>query len=357
MKSKRWNVSLIGCGGMGCAHLEALLAGGRAEVVSVVDKVEARAGECMMKYGAARCGVDYLDEVTGEDVDVVVIATIPSQHHAIAIAALEHGKHVLCEKPISHTLESAQAMAEAAAKGRGKLLVGHQLRYMQPWPEVISKLRDGLIGKPLVMRMIGNQQTFGQTWEAQKRLIADTSPLTDCGVHYIDLMRLIAGCNAVSVYAQGACLDRSLPEGQYNYGLMQVRFADGSAGFYEAGWGPMISDNAWYVKDFFGPQGSYGMVYELDHNTPDNPPRVATYRLQHRALPYPGCAWEETVFEERVLGHEVGKGNSLRSEHDYFFDALENDLDLSEELQASIEALKIVLAADLSIKENRVVFV
>jgi len=354
--NKKWKVAVVGCGGMGAAHIEALIDSGRAEIVSVVDIVEEKAREYKERYNAKRYSTDYEEEVRRNDIEIVIVTTIPSLHHRIVNSALSYDKNVLCEKPISNSLEGAMEIINAAKKSKGKVLIGHQLRYMEPWPTVIKELKGGIIGKPLVMRMTGNQQTFGEIWEGQKRLIIDTSPLIDCGVHYVDLMCLIVDCKAVSVYAQGINLDPLLPDIYYNYGLLQVKFADGSIGFYEAGWGPMMTQNAWCIKDFSGPKGSYSILYELDHNTPDSPPTVATYRLQKRLIPSTTCLWKDVMVSEKIITKNTGKGDSLKDEHNFFLDALENDISLEKYLIGAYESLKIVIAADRSIKENRVIY-
>src|SRR5215204_5925378 len=86
------------------------------------------------------------------------------------------------------------------------------------------------------------------------------SPIVDCGVHYIDVMCQMTRCKPVQVYAIGARLTEDIPKGNYNYGQLQIRFEDGSVGWYEAGWGPMMSETAFFVKDVIGPRGSVSIV-------------------------------------------------------------------------------------------------
>src|SRR5690606_19129706 len=64
----------------------------------------------------------------------------------------------------------------------------------------------------------------------------------------------------VQVSAIGARLTNDIPDDNYNYGQLQIRFEDGSVGWYEAGWGPMVSETAFFVKDVFGPKGSVSIV-------------------------------------------------------------------------------------------------
>src|SRR3546814_7556077 len=68
-------------------------------------------------------------------------------------------------------------------------------------------------------------------------------------------MCLITGAKPVRVHGIGARLTDEIAPGMYNYGQLQVTFDDGSVGWYEAGWGPMISEVAFFVKDIIGPKG------------------------------------------------------------------------------------------------------
>ncbi len=102
------------------------------------------------------------------------------------------------------------------------------------------------------MRMNLNQQSHGQMWNVHRNLMQSLSPIVDCGVHYLDVMCQMTQAQPVSVSAIGARLTDELPDNMYNYGQLQVRFDDGSVGWYEAGWGPMISATAYFIKDVIG---------------------------------------------------------------------------------------------------------
>ena len=86
-------------------------------------------------------------------------------------------------------------------------------------------------------------------------LMNSMSPIVDCGVHYVDVMCQMTRSRPIRVSAIGARLTDELVEGMYNYGQLQVTFEDGSVGWYEAGWGPMMSEVAYFVKDVVGPKG------------------------------------------------------------------------------------------------------
>src|SRR6202000_2393228 len=91
--------------------------------------------------------------------------------------------------------------------------------------------------------------------------------IVDCGVHYVDVMAQVTGAKPVKVHAIGARLTEEIPPGMYNYGQLQVTFDDGSIGWYEAGWGPMMSEVAFFVKDIIGPKGAVSIVMPQDGQT------------------------------------------------------------------------------------------
>src|SRR6185436_11982975 len=146
-----------------------------------------------------------------------------------------------------------------AAKAAGKaLVVGYILNVHPSWQKFTEIART--LGRPLVMRMNLNQQSAGEKWATHKNLLKSTSPIVDCGVHYVDVMCRMTQSRPVSVNGIGARLADDITPGQINYGHLQVTFADGSVGWYEAGWGPMMSETAFFVKDVIGPNGSVSIV-------------------------------------------------------------------------------------------------
>jgi predicted dehydrogenase len=115
------------------------------------------------------------------------------------------------------------------------------------------------------MRMNLNQQSSGPSWTWHKNLMDSLSPLVDCGVHYVDVMCQMTGAKPVRVHGIGAHLSNEVKV--YNYGALQVVFDDGSVGWYEAGWGPMMSEIAFFVKDVVGPKGCVSIVVPQDGQT------------------------------------------------------------------------------------------
>src|SRR6185503_3553092 len=172
--------------------------------------------------------------------------------------ALESGAHVFLEKPVADNIADCERVI-AAAKASGKaLVVGYILNVHPSWQKFTELART--LGTPLVMRMNLNQQSAGDKWATHKNLLRSTSPIVDCGVHYVDVMCRMTGSRPVSVNGIGARLADEIAANQVNYGHLQVTFADGSVGWYEAGWGPMMSETAFFVKDVIGPKGCVSIV-------------------------------------------------------------------------------------------------
>ena len=171
---------------------------------------------------------------------------------------MEAGAHVFVEKPLATTVPDARRVVDTARKTDRKLVVGYILRHHPSWIRLIEEAR-GLSG-PYVFRLNLNQQSSGGEWETHKALMQTTSPIVDCGVHYVDVMCQITDAAPVRVHGMGLRLSDEIAEDMYNYGQFQVVFADGSVGWYEAGWGPMMSETAFFVKDIVSPNGSVSIT-------------------------------------------------------------------------------------------------
>lgn len=259
---KIYNVVLIGCGHMGAAHLEDIYYRENINVVGVVDLVEEKAKLFCRKYGAKSYSKDYMDYLKNDEVDIVIVTTYPSSHLQILKDCIAHGKHVLCEKPITKTLEEGEEFVKLVKASKSKVLIGHILRHNDAYKKIAEMIQADAIGHPIVMRMIQNHHTMD--WEKYLNLIKDTSPLIDCGVHYVDVMRWVTGAEVTQV--SGICqrTEPDVPEDKYNYGLMTLKFSDGSVAYYEAGWSNTIA--AANIKEFVGPKGRIILKHRKDRN-------------------------------------------------------------------------------------------
>ena len=183
--------------------------------------------------------------------DAVSINSWPNSHADYALRALDAGCHVFMEKPIATTYDDAVRVVDKARATGKKLVLGYILRHHPSWAKFVEVGRT--LGKPLVMRMNLNQQSSGPAWNWHKNLMESLTPLVDCGVHYVDIMCQMTRAKPVRVHGIGAQL--SAETKVQNYGHLHVAFDDGSVGWYEAGWGPIMSEVAYFVKDVVGPLG------------------------------------------------------------------------------------------------------
>ena len=293
--------------------------------------------------------------------DVVSINTRPDTHAAFALRAVEAGAHVFVEKPLAETVADAQRVVDAAVARRRKLVVGYILRVHPSWTKFVQIART--LGKPLAMRMNLNQQSIGPAWARHRTLLQGLSPLVDCGVHYVDIMCQMTGARPVRVHGIGAHLSDEVPT--YNYGHLHIVFDDGSVGWYEAAWGPMVSEVAFFVKDVIGPKGSVSIVMpeqgaaagggaattlssDLDTHT-----RTSTIRLHHAALTAEGALAQAD--EVLRMDDEPGHDELCAREQAFLLDAIRRDVDLSDHMRDAVSSLRIVLAADESIRTARAV--
>lgn len=334
-------VLIAGLGNMGRSHALAHHADPRSEIVGLVNRSAVDLPDALAGYPI----YPTFDEALGATKpDVVVVATYTDTHADYAIAAMEAGAHVFVEKPLAGNVADATRVVEAATRLNRKLGVGYILRHHPSWQRLIAEARD--LGGPYVFRLNLNQQSDGPTWETHKALMKTTSPLVDCGVHYVDVMCQITDAQPVKVNGMGLRLSDEIAPDMYNYGQFQVVFGDGSVGWYEAGWGPMMSETAFFVKDVVSPNGAVsitdgnkGASDDVDGHT-----KVGGL-LVHRPS-------GDQMIE---LPDEPGHQELCDTEQAWILDAIQNDTDLTRHMSDAVQSLRICLAADESIRTGETV--
>ena len=246
--ANKLRVLVVGCGHMGTSHARAYhQMSADLEIVGLVSRGEASRRKLGAELGGRYAEfADYSEALAQTRPDAVCISTYSETHADYAIAAMEAGAHVFLEKPVADTLVDCERVIAVARKLGKKLIVGYILHVHPSWQKFTELAQT--LGKPLVMRMNLNQQSSGANWGTHKNLLRTTSPIVDCGVHYVDVMCRMTGSRPVRVNGIGARLSDEIVPGQINYGHLQVVFADGSIGWYEAGWGPMMSETAFFCE-------------------------------------------------------------------------------------------------------------
>jgi len=352
-------VLVAGCGNMGASHARAYHKMPEFEIVGLVSRGPTSRGALSKELGGLQEFSDYYAALAATKPDVVSINTYPETHAPFARAALKAGCHVFCEKPLALTVEDAQSIVDAARTNRRKLVIGYILRVHPAWIRFIEIART--LGKPLVMRMNLNQQSHGPAWNIHRNLMESMSPIVDCGVHYVDVMCQMTGAKPVRVSAVGARLTNELKPGMYNYGQLQVTFDDGSVGWYEAGWGPMMSEVAFFVKDVIGPRGCVSIVKDPNETSAsgsddvDSHTKTNCIRLHHSDID----ANNEFVKPDELINTEDEPDHQglCDREQAYLLLAIQQDLDLSDHMDDAVNSLRIVVAADESVRTGQIVTV
>lgn len=347
-------VLVVGLGNMGLSHARAYKAIEGFEIAGLCSRNIAEREDLAEEFPGVPQFNDYAQALTTLKPDAVSINTWPDTHAAYARMALEAGAHVFIEKPLAETVAEAEDIA-ALAKAKGlKLVIGYILRVHPSWVKFVEVGRT--LGKPLVMRMNLNQQSSGAQWQVHRHLMNSISPIVDCGVHYVDVMCQVTGAKPVSVHAVGARLTSEIDSRMYNYGHLHVTFDDGSVGWYEAGWGPMMSETAFFVKDMIGPKGSVSIAMEESKTQSadvDSHTRTSALRVHHAMLtPEGNFATPDDIIR---MDDEPGHQELCNREQLLFLDAIRHDRDMEAHVRDAINSLRIVLAADHSVRTGEVV--
>lgn len=298
----------------------------------------------------------YEDALNITKPDAVCICTWPNTHAEYTIKAFEAGAHVFLEKPIAETVDESNLIIKAAEKYNRKLVIGYILRHHPSWTKFVELTKD--LGKPLVMRMNLNQQSSGDKWGVHKKLLESLSPIVDCGVHYLDIMCQMTGATPVRVHGIGVRLSDEIADDMYNYGQLQVTFNDGSVGWYESGWGPMMSETAFFIKDVIGPKGSISIVAEEQSSSAksddiDMHTKTSVLLKHSSTLDADGNFSEKDVHFN--MDDEPDHNELCAREQRYFTKAILENIDLTTHWQDAVNSLRIALAADESIRTGKVV--
>jgi predicted dehydrogenase len=200
-------VAMIGHGFMGAAHSQAWRTAPRVfalpspvEMAVIVGRDETAVAEAAETWGWREAASDWREVIARDDIDVVDIVTPGHSHAEIAIAALEAGKHVLCEKPLANTVAEAERMAEAARSAAERGIVA-MLGFTYRRVPALSLARD-LIAAGRIGRIQQVRAAYRQDWLVDPRAPlswrlekdkAGAGALGDIGGHAVDLVQYLTG--------------------------------------------------------------------------------------------------------------------------------------------------------------------
>lgn len=285
---KKINVGLIGGGFMGKAHSLAYAAVPMffwpSEIMpvkhTIAEATDDLAADAALRFGFEKSTSDWHSIIEDPDIDVVDVATPNNLHAEIAIAALEAGKHVICEKPLARTVDEAAAMYQVSRSAKCVNMVAFNYRRTPAVALAKRYIDEGAIGKILNFRA-----TYLQDWSADpnsplswrfQKSIAGSGAVGDILTHVLDMARYLAGeITEVSSLTANIITERPLQQGGADSlgnskntdgpmgdvdvedeVLSLLKFASGAIGSVEA------TRNAWGRNNFITLEihGSYGSI-------------------------------------------------------------------------------------------------
>lgn len=233
-------ICLIGAGRAGMIHavnFRSRVPG--AALVAVVDPVPEAAQSAARELGIDRCYYDYRDALKQPDIDAVVIVTPTVYHREIAVAAAEHGKHILCEKPMAMDEAECDDMLAAANAAGVKLQIGFMRRFDRSFQLAKQAIDRGEIGDIVMVRSKTRGPSIPKPWMYD--IDKSNGPLAEVNSHDIDTLRWFTGSEFSEVYAIGGnyrCPDAKaeFPD-FYDNVIVSARFANGAQGQFDGAQG------------------------------------------------------------------------------------------------------------------------
>ena len=193
--SQQLNFAIVGCGGIALQnHLPGLALCPDVKVMALCDTDAATLERARLQTGVAITSINHADIVKRDDIHAVIIATPNFTHAPIALDAIAHGKHVLCEKPLALNPADARAMAEAADRSGVRHMSAFTYRFVPAMRYLAHLVERGDLGQPYHYRSC-RLQDWGKRnlgWR-QIRKLAGTGELGDMLSHRIDFANLLVG--------------------------------------------------------------------------------------------------------------------------------------------------------------------
>ncbi|MFI6105256.1 Gfo/Idh/MocA family protein [Streptomyces sp. NPDC051310] len=378
-------IGMVGYAFMGAAHSQGWRTVGRVFDLPVRPRLAAVCGRdpaavraAANRHGWAAAETDWRDLVARDDVQLVDICTPGDSHAEIAIAALEAGKHVLCEKPLANTVAEAEAMAAAAARARARgqvAMVGFNYRRVPAMTYARRMIAEGRLGVLRHVRVAYLQDwlvdpAFPLTWRLQ-RAHAGSGALGDLGAHIVDLAQYLAGERLVGVSAltetfvrerplpAGASAGLSAPGGAER-GAVTVddaavftgRLASGALATFETTRMAAGRKNALRLE-INGERGSLSFdlerLNELSFHDQTEPARSAGFRrilVTEQDHPYLEAWWPP--------GHALGYEHTFTHQARDLVDAIASGTEPAPSFEDGLQVQRVLAAVEESAEKNAV---
>lgn len=309
---KKIKIGVIGVGSISNCHIQAYQKNPNVELYAFCDIDEEQLRKMGEEYGISRLYTDIDAMLTLKELDAVSVCTWNSAHADCAIAALNAGKHVLCEKPMSVSREKAEEMKAAADKNGKLLMIGFVRRYGNDCAVLKDFLEKDYFGplyyaKATCLRRNGNPGG----WFGDKSR-SGGGPLIDLGVHVIDLVRYLMGnprpvsvygatfqklydrknIKKIGGYASVSKSDRDICDVE-DLAVAMIRFENGAMLSLEVSFSLNLKKDEWKIE-LFGTKGGAKLDPELEIYT-----EINNY-LADVQLDYPTALNFGDIFEKEI---------------------------------------------------------
>jgi len=371
--TKEIRVGLIGSKFMGIAHSNAFRnAGMWADLpVKIVLKAvcatnsDGKLPEFAQKYGWESYETDWRKLIERKDIDLISIATPGNLHKEQALYAAQHGKHILCEKPLANTLSESQEMLDAVIKYGVRHCCGFSYRFTPSMALAKQFVEEGRIGRIFHVHARYAQDwivdpNFAMVWRLDKKL-SGSGPLGDLSAHSVDACRFITGLNFVELTANMKTLITERPSAKNpsvkekvtveDTAQFLVNFDNGAVGNFEStrfATGRK-NYNCIEVNGEFGSivwnfeDQNYLQYYDNGHKAVEGGFRKIN--VTHDSHPYGGGWWPQ--------GHGVGYADTFVIEVVNFVNAIANQTPFSPDFADGLACQKVLHAAEISANDRK----
>lgn len=327
------NIGIIGAGRIGKVHLESISYHVKnATVTAMADPFMNEETEKLIRsYGVSKVTKDYKDILNDKDIDAVLVCSSTDTHAAISIEAINAGKHVFCEKPVDHSIEKIQAVADALNEHPNiKFQVGFNRRFDHNFAAIRKAYDDGKIGEAHILKITSRDP------EPPNPAYIKVSGgiFLDMTIHDFDMACFLTDSDVEELYVNSAVLvDPAIGEqGDVDTAIITMKMANGALAVIDN------SRKAAYGYDQRAELfGSKGMVATSNDT-------VSSAVISNAD----GVTGEKPLFFflERYMG-------SFSEEMRQFTEAVINDTEVPVGIHAGLQSVKIGLAARKSVEEHR----
>ncbi len=326
-------IGIIGAGRIGKVHLESISYHVKnATVTAMADPFMNEETETLIRsYGVSKVTKDYKDILNDKDIDAVLVCSSTDTHAAISIEAINAGKHVFCEKPVDHSIEKIQAVADALKEHPNiKFQVGFNRRFDHNFAAIRKAYDDGKIGEAHILKITSRDP------EPPNPAYIKVSGgiFLDMTIHDFDMACFLTDSDVEELYVNSAVLvDPAIGEqGDVDTAIITMKMANGALAVIDN------SRKAAYGYDQRAELfGSKGMVATSNDT-------VSSAVISNAD----GVTGEKPLFFflERYMG-------SFSEEMRQFTEAVINDTEVPVGIHAGLQSVKIGLAARKSVEEHR----